>query len=167
MSRPTKANMHLAVLSLIFASASLIAAGQYSPQTIAKEERCLVCGMYPSNYPNWHSQIVFKDGKHSSFDSQMDMFRYLQSMTRYDKNHAENDIGAIYVVDHENKSWLDAKKAFFVSGSRINGPMGADLPAFTGKKQALDFTRKSGGNVLEFQQVTPSIVNGGSLEHMH
>ena len=132
-----------------------------APQPISKGERCPVCGMYPANYPKWHAQVVFKDGSHASFDSAADMFRFLHDMARYDKKHQSKDVARIYVPSFSRGDWLDARQARFVAGSRVNGPMGADLPAFASAAEAAEFAKKNGGKVLEFGQVTPGAIDGG------
>lgn len=161
MINAKRINILVVLLAMVTIAMSVLAAELYAPQPITEAERCPVCGMYPANYPKWHSQIVFKDGEHSSFDSPMDMFRFLHNMAKYDKRHDSDAIGAIYVTDYDKGGWLDAKQAFFVSGSKAEGPMGNDLPAFASKEQALVFTKSSGGEVLNFQQVTPAVINGG------
>lgn len=156
---------HLTNVATLFAlalfSAAALGADEYAPRPIAKNERCVVCGMYPANYPKWHSQIVFKDGEHSSFDSPIEMFRFVHNMAKYDKRHSNADIGKIFVPDYEKGGWIDAKLAYFVSGSDAKGPMGNDLPAFASKEAAAGFSKKAGGEVFSFQQVTPAVVNGG------
>lgn len=152
------------MFALVLFTASVLATEDYAPRTITKTDRCPVCGMYPANYPKWHSQVVFKDGEHLSFDSPIEMFRFTHDVAKYDKRHGSGDIGRIYVPDYENGGWLDAAKAFFVVGSKARGPMGDDLPAFASKEAASGFTKKAGGEVLNFQQVTPAVINGG---HSH
>jgi nitrous oxide reductase accessory protein NosL len=149
-----------ALLALSVLAASIQASEEYAPKPITKSERCPVCGMYPANYPKWHSQILFKDGEHSSFDSPIEMFRFVHNMAKYDKHHGAADIGMIYVPDAEKGSWLEARQAFFVIGSKARGPMGADLPAFASKESATDFINKSGGEMFTYQQVTPAMVEG-------
>ncbi len=153
-------NTIAALLVMTLIGMPVLAADEYAPKPISQTERCPVCGMYPANYPKWHSQIVFKDGEHSSFDSPMDMFRFLNDMQKFDKRHGSADIGKIYVLDYEKRTWLEARRAFFVSGSSADGPMGADLPAFASKEHAIRFTKKSGGQVLSFEQITPMVING-------
>lgn len=157
-------NMHLgkivAPLALALFATLLHAGEEYAPKPIGKAERCPVCGMYPANYPKWHSQLLFKDGVHRSFDSPIEMFRFVHSMAKYDKHHGAADIGMIYVPDFEKGSWLEARQAFFVIGSGAKGPMGDDLPAFASKDEAAGFIKKSGGEVLTFQQVTPAVLGG-------
>jgi nitrous oxide reductase accessory protein NosL len=139
----------------------------YAVQPIAKAERCPVCGMYPANFPQWHAQIVFKDGEHSSFDSAAELFRFLNNMAKYDKKHVAADIGKIFVPAYNKGAWLDAKQAFFVAGSKIKGPMGNDLPAFASRDEAVRFSLKSGGKTLSFEQITPAVINAGVHEHSH
>lgn len=150
----------IALFIMALFAASLQAGEKHAPKPISKSERCPVCGMYPAHYPKWHSQILFKDGEHSSFDSPKEMFRFVHNMAKYDKHHGAADIGMIYVPDFETGSWLEARQAFFVIGSKAKGPMGDDLPAFASKEEAAEFMKGSGGDVLTFQQVTPAVVGG-------
>lgn len=156
----------LALCALSFVTTAAHAAETYTPQPIAKSERCPVCGMYPANYPKWHAQIVFKDGGHASFDSAADMFRFLHNMAKYDKKHVAADIGKIFVPAYDKGRWLDARQAFFVAGSKAQGPMGNDFPAFASKDDATRFSQKSGGKPLSFEQVTPAVVSGDN-GHSH
>lgn len=156
-----------ALFALFMMTTVAQAAENYTPQAIAKTERCPVCGMYPANFPQWHAQIVFKDGDHSSFDSAADMFRFLGNMAKYDKKHSATDIGKIFVPAYDKGNWLDAKQAFFLAGSKIEGPMGSDLPAFASKAEAIRFSQKAGGKVLGFEQVSPAAINGEEHAHLH
>lgn len=159
---------HVAALAaLILLATSVSAVEAYAPQAIAAAERCPVCGMYPANYPQWHAQIVFKDGGHSSFDSPADMFRFLLDMAKYDKRHTSAEIGKTYVTEHQTGGWLDARAAFFVAGSKAQGPMGPDLPAFASKEKAAEFAKSAGGEVFGFEQVTLDVVNGRLGGHSH
>ena len=153
----------VALCALSFISAAVQAAEAYAPQPIAKSERCPVCGMYPADYPKWHAQIVFKDGGHTSFESAADMFRFLHNMAKYDKKHVAADIGKIFVPAYDKGGWLDARQAFFVAGSKAQGPMGKDFPAFASKGDATRFSQKSGGKTLTFGQVTPAVVDSGDV----
>lgn len=157
----------IALAALSFITPSAQAAENFAVQPIAKSERCPVCGMYPAHFPQWHTQIVFKDGEHSSFDSAADMFRFIHNMTKYDKKHVAADIGKIFVPAYDKGGWLDARQAFFVAGSTVQGPMGSDLPAFASRGEAIRLSQKSGGKVFSFDQITPAVVNGSNHEHAH
>lgn len=128
-----------------------VAAGDHPP-TIGKELHCPVCGMIPANYPKWRTQITFKDGTVTAFDSPADMFRFLGNMAKYDSKHTSADIAEIQATDFIKKSLIDARRASYVSGSPVRGPMGPDLPAFGNHADAEFFVRTTGGRMLNFDQ---------------
>lgn len=138
-------------------------------QAIPRAARCPVCGMYPARTPQWAAQIVFNDQSASHFDSPVDLFRFLNNMVLFDKQHKPADIGAIYVADYERKTPTDAKKAFFVLGSKATGPMNdPNLPAFATREAADAFAKAQGGKVLAFGDVTRDVIkslNGGGHHH--
>lgn len=135
------------------------------PRKIGPKLHCPVCGMYPARYPEWRAEIIFKDGLMTAFDSPGDLFQFLQHMPHYDRHHSANDISATYVTDYVTGTWENAKHAYFVSGSSVNGPMGKNLPAFANRAEARKFIAKAGGTMLTFDQITPMIImklqNGG------
>ncbi len=69
---------------LLVAMPTAAAAADLSPQYVQRSARCPVCGMYPYRTPNWTGQIVFNDQTASSFDSPVDMFRFLNNMPLFD-----------------------------------------------------------------------------------
>jgi len=144
-------------------------AADLSPQQVQRATRCPVCGMYPSRTPQWTAQIVFNDQSASSFDSPVDLFRFMGNMALFDKQHKVADIGAIYVADYNTKAWTDAKKAFFVLGSKALGPMNdPNLPAFATRPTAEVFAKAQGGKVLAFGEVTRDVIkslNSGGHQH--
>lgn len=157
-------NRLVIMMALSVVALTALASDAYPPRPITKSERCPVCGMYPAGYPKWHSQIVFTDGEHSSFDSPIEMFRFIHNMAKYDSRHSAAQIGQIYVPDYETGEWLNARDAVYVVGSKVSGPMGADLPAFANEERAKGFIKQSGGEVLDFAQVTSAVFSGG---HSH
>jgi nitrous oxide reductase accessory protein NosL len=127
------------------------------PPAAHKELRCPVCGMIPANYPKWRTQVTFRDGAVSAFDSPAEMFRFLGNMAKYDNKHTSADIAEIQATGFIKKSRIDARRAFYVSGSSARGPMGPDLPAFGNKADAEFFARNTGGKVLDFSQASKEI----------
>lgn len=154
---------------LLVAMPTAAAAADLSPQYVQRSARCPVCGMYPYRTPNWTGQIVFNDQTASSFDSPVDMFRFLNNMPLFDKQHKPGDIGAIYVADYGTKAWADARKAFFVHGSTARGPMNdPNLPAFATREAADAFAKANGGKVLAFGEVTREIIKSlNTSSHNH
>ena len=159
----------LALLAALVLGQPLVtSAADLSPQYVQRSTRCPVCGMYPYRTPQWTAQIVFNDQSASSFDSPVDLFRFLGNMALFDKQHKAADIGAIYVADYNTKTLSDAKKAFFVLGSRALGPMNdPNLPAFATRDAADAFVKAQGGKVLAFGEVTRDIIKSLNSGHQH
>ena len=100
--------------------------------------------------------------------SPVDLFRFLNNMVVFDKQHKPADIGAIYVADYSTKAWVDAKKAFFVIGSKALGPMNdPNLPAFATREAADAHIKAQGGKVLLFGEVTREVIKGLAGGHNH
>jgi len=157
----------LTIAALAAGPASAQAVENITAKPIAEAERCPVCGMYPAKYPKWHSQIVFRNSEHTSFDSAAEMFRFLNNMKKYDDKHVAADIAKIFVPAYNTGDWLDAKQAFYVAGSKARGPMGSDFPAFAKREDANRFIQKGCGSVLGFEQITPALLNGSHHRHSH
>ena len=159
----------LATTFLTLGLAPMVAAADLSPQYVQRSARCPVCGMYPYRSPQWMGQIVFNDQTASTFDSPVDMFRFLNNMVLFDKQHKPADVGAIWVADFGTKAWVDAKKAFYVIGSKALGPMNdPNLPAFATREAADAHINAQGGKVLLFGEVTREVIkslSGGQHRH--
>lgn len=84
------------------------------------------------------------------------------------------DIRAIYVSDMAKApsweepgttNWVDARKAYFVIGSRMKGGMGADEAVpFSEKEAAEKFASENGGRVMAFADVPKDYVLGAAAE---
>lgn len=112
---------------------------------VAKDEKCPVCGMYVYKYPRWAAQIYYAD-KHYSFDGVKDLFKWYFE-------HRE-DISKILVTDYYSQQAIDGKKAYYVVGSSIYGPMGHELIPFDKIDDAKNFKEDHKGEViLKFDEV--------------
>lgn len=128
-------------------------------QTVARETRCPVCGMYPARYPKWMAQLAFSDRTTQAFDSPLELFRFLNDVAKYDRRHKRSDVAAVFLTDYARGGWIEGKRAFLVAGSTARGPMNnADLPAFGSKDAAEQFAKANGGKALAFEQITPEIL---------
>ena len=158
----------LATTFLTLGLAPTVTAADLSPQYVQRSTRCPVCGMYPYRTPQWMAQIVFNDQTASTFDSPVDMFRFLNNMIVFDKQHKLADVGAIWVADYGTKAWVDAKKAFYVIGSKALGPMNdPNLPAFATREAADAHIKAQGGKLLQFGEVTREVIKSLSGQHKH
>jgi len=128
-------------------------ASQDTPQDISADAVCGKCGMHPAKFPNWQTQIVFKDGSMTPFDGCKCMFGFLFDMGKYDETHKADDVAAIYVRDFQNNNWVNGKNATYVVGSKEMGPMGKELIPFSDQTAAEAFQKENGGTINKFEEV--------------
>lgn len=125
------------------------------------KDLCPVCGMLVSKYPNWVATVLYKDGHAHHFDGAKDMFKYLHDLPKYALGHRAEDIRIIAVTDFYNLEKIDARKALFVIGSDVLGPMGHELVPLVNEADAADFMKDhKGKRVLRFDQVSREIPAG-------
>ncbi|MBH1978652.1 MAG: nitrous oxide reductase accessory protein NosL [Comamonadaceae bacterium] len=137
---------------------------------VPADVRCPVCGMYPSRSPDWAAQVIFANGDAQFFDSPLSLFMYLGDVARYSPGRSAGEIVAHYVTDVSSRSWVDARSAFYVTGSTAKGPMRAgNLPAFASQEKAREFAAQRGGKVLAYADVDAGLVAqlGGQGVHAH
>jgi len=138
---------------LVFSVSPLYAEG---PQP-TKKDKCLVCGMAVSPYPNWVSAIEFKDGTRVFFDGPKDMFRFYFNMKKYGSDKTQADVSTVYVTEYYSTKMMNAgdDDLYFITGSDVYGPMGMELVPVKGKKQAETFMKDhKGKRMLRFSEVT-------------
>lgn len=137
---------------------------------VPADVRCPVCGMYPARSPDWAAQVIFANGDAQFFDSPLSLFMYLGDVARYSPGRSADEIVAHYVTDVPSRSWVDARSAFYVTGSTAKGPMRAgNLPAFASQDAARQFAAQRGGKVLAYADVDAGLVAqlGGQGVHVH
>jgi copper chaperone NosL len=143
-------NFALALLLSLWAA---LAAAQMPPKPGPKDA-CPVCGMLVSKYPNWVAAIVYKDGHAHHFDGAKDMFKFWFDPPKYAARHSRDMIASIWVTDYYGLKKIDARKAFYVVGSDVLGPMGHEFVALANKADAEDFMKEHKGvRLLSFEQV--------------
>lgn len=143
-----------AILYILFLSVPLSFATDKKPVAIKKTDKCPVCGMFVSGYKNWLAEIIFIDGTYAVFDGPKDMFRYYLDLKKYNPSKKTSDIDTIYVTEYYSTELKDARKVFFVLGSDVNGPMGAELVPLASEKAAKEFMEDhKGKRFLKFNEV--------------
>jgi len=124
----------------------------------SKDEKCPVCGMYVYKYPNWAAEIKTKNGRFL-FDGVKDMMKFYFNPQNYKKGITKNDFTKILVTDYYTLKSIDGKKAYYVIGSRVLGPMGKELIPFVSENDAKNFMLDYGGDrILKFEEITPDII---------
>jgi copper chaperone NosL len=145
-------------LTLLVSLAWSLAAGT-QPTPTAKapipKGSCAVCGMHVPNFPDWAAVVSYKDGAQAWFDGPKDLFTYILDLKRYAPKRGAADITAIQVKDYYGRKHLDARKAFYVLGSEVLGPMGKELVPFATEAAAKDFLKDHHGQkILTFQAIS-------------
>jgi nitrous oxide reductase accessory protein NosL len=147
-----------ALLALWTALAAAQGAGVPKPGV---KDLCPVCGMLVSKYPNWVAVALYRDGHAHYFDGAKDLFKYLHDYAKYALGHRKEDLAGLYVTEFYGLGKVDAKRAFYVIGSDVMGPMGHELVPLETRADAEEFLRDhKGKRILTFDQVTPEQLAG-------
>ena len=116
---------------------------------VDKTEKCPVCGMFVYKYPKWAAKIEYEK-KSYFFDGVKDLMKYYFE-------HKE-EINQILVSDYYSLKAIDAKKAFFVIGSDIYGPMGHELIPFEELHNAENFKKDHKGvKIVKFEDIKANL----------
>ncbi len=148
----------IAVLLLACWAAFAAAQQPVIPKPGAKD-LCPVCGMLVAKYPNWIAVALYRDKHAHYFDGAKDMFKYLQSYAKYAPGHRREDLAGLYVTEFYGLSKIDARRAFYVIGSDVLGPMGHEFVPLETRADAEEFLKDhKGRRIVSFDQVTPDMV---------
>jgi len=161
--------MRKILLVLVIMATALIADNNLKPFVIQKDytinydnnTTCLVRHLKLYKAPRWVAMVKAKNGKRVYFSSPKSMFEFYHRPGKwYDVGiKKEDDFDIIAVTDYETQKPIDAKSAYYVYGSNKTSPAGDDLPAFSTKKQAQDFSDKNNGKrVLKFSEVKDALI---------
>jgi len=146
------------LLSLTLYFSAAFAASPSAPAPLAKD-KCPVCGMFVSKYPDWVTTVSFKYSPVLFFDGVKDFFTYYFNMQKFTPERIQAGIAAITVKDYYTLKPVDARQAYFVVGSDVYGPMGKELVPFAKAADAQAFFNDhKGKKVLRFNDVTPAIL---------
>lgn len=151
-------NFILAVLLALWTALAAAQGEVVIPKPGAKD-LCPVCGMLVSKYPTWVAVALYRDGHAHYFDGAKDMFKYLHELEKYAPGHRNEDLAGLYVTEFYGLARVDARKAFYVIGSDVLGPMGHELVPLETRADAEEFFKDhKGRGIFTFEQVTPEII---------
>lgn len=119
---------------------------------------CPVCGMFVARYPAWVATVLYRDGHAHHFDGAKDLFKYLFDLPRYAPDRSAAAIAAIGVTEYYNLDRIDARRAWFVIGSDVLGPMGHELVPLASEADAEAFVADHGGQVIRFEAVDAELL---------
>lgn len=131
-----------------------LAQGAVGPPRPGAKDPCPVCGMLVAKYPNWVATIVYKDGHAHHFDGAKDLFKFWHAPSKYAAGHRREDMAAIWVTDFYDLKPIDARQAWYVTGSDVLGPMGHELVPLASREDAAEFLKEhKGKRMLRFDEV--------------
>jgi len=138
-----------------------VGAVQRKPVKLFPKDKCPVCGMFVAKYPDFVSEIIFRDGSYVVFDGVKDMLKFYFRPDKYQAKKKQTDIDSIYVTDYYDLTLIDGTKAFYVLGSDVYGPMGRELIPFSSRVNAEEFRKDhKGKSVFEFREITYDTLKG-------
>ncbi|GHE86317.1 nitrous oxide reductase accessory protein NosL [Thalassotalea profundi] len=160
----------LKYLIILLSTLTLVSCSEHSAKkqsiheavAIEAADECHLCGMLISEFPGPKGEL-FKNGisqdegnKVHKFCSTRDMFSF------YLDPENKRNITTILVHDMSKSPWnnpndeyfIDARSAWFVTGSTQKGAMGATLASFSTKTDAQAFADEFNGHVLAFNEIT-------------
>ena len=126
------------------------------PHTLTRDASGYYCLMTVVYHNGPKGQIILSDGQVNWFTSVRDTIAFTL-LPEEPKN-----IAAIYVNDMSQANWdnpgednwIDARSAWYVIGSKRVGGMGApEAVPFSSQDNALQFTQKHGGTVVDFKSI--------------
>jgi len=154
-------NIFRFALVAIFLTFLLAPAGEATPVKASKADKCPVCGMFVAKYSDFLAQVIFADGAYALFDGAKDMFKYYFNIKKYEPSREPSGIAFIYVTDYYEMTPIDGRKAWYVLGSNVYGPMGRELIPFAKEADAKEFMKDHAGKTLiRFNDVTPDVIKG-------
>ncbi|MDW7771628.1 MAG: nitrous oxide reductase accessory protein NosL [Desulfobulbaceae bacterium] len=122
-------------------------------------DRCVACGMYPAQYPQHNCQIWAMDESTLHFCSTRCMVNFNADPAKYVKKPVQTKM--VWVTIFSDNMYESAFGAYYVVGSGIIGPMGSEAIAFKLKKDAEEFVRENGGEIVGYSQLTPELLTRG------
>lgn len=149
------------VVLLMTLAVSPVRAGPPGRPVPSRTDKCPVCGMFVYKYPDFMARVAFKDGSARYFDGAKDMFKYLFAVRKYDPGKRSADVSLISVTEYYRLTLIDARKAWYVIGSDVYGPMGRELIPFEKKAEAEGFMSDHRGRaILRFGDITAGVIKG-------
>ena len=159
--------MKLLLTIVIFASLSF--ASEVTPFKVknnyimdySKTTKCLVRNLNVYKDPKWAVKISLKNGKNLFFSSPKSMFEFYHRPGKWFDIGVKNekDFKDIIVTDYKTMKLINAKKAFYIYGSRAISPAGDDLVVIENENDAKEFAKQyNGKRVFRFEQVSDALV---------
>ena len=133
---------------------------------VGADEKCPVCGMFVAKYDQWLAQIAIDNNKPLVFDGVKDMMAYYFDSGRYG-GVADMSAAEIWVRNYYTLDYIDGRKAVYVVGSDVMGPMGEELIPFATLQEAENFKKDHHGKeILRFDEISAARIMEMKKKHM-
>ncbi len=133
---------------------------------VSPDQRCAVCGMMVAKYKPWITQIHAAGEAVEMFDGVKDMMAYYFNPADY-SGGGDMSTAEIWVKDYYTLEYIDGRKAFYVLGSDVMGPMGEELVPFNSQGAAENFlTDHKGTQLLRFAEIERELIMSMKKRHM-
>ncbi|WP_448518719.1 nitrous oxide reductase accessory protein NosL [Rhodoflexus sp.] len=132
---------------------------QKSDDNSAENTRCVQCGMPTEEFQAWRGKITGQSAT-KYYCSPRCLFINSQA-----QGLAATD--SVFVTDYYDQEYIDGRKAFYVIGSDVIGPMGHDLIPLATRQAADDFiVEHKGKQILTFDEVNAETIKQLGKQHM-
>ena len=110
---------------------------------------------------------TFEDGSYEVFDNSIGLLVYLHFPDKADIK--PKPVAGIYFKDYLKEGWLEADKAFFVTGSEIRGPMGVQFLPVDSQQAAEELKKQAKGkDIVHFKMINRQyLINAAKAGHLH
>jgi copper chaperone NosL len=134
---------------------------QQPPVAFEAGDECHVCGMIITNFPGPKGEAyIARRAQPLKFCSTRDLFAWLL------QPETAAVVASVYVHDMAQSEWshpddtqlVDARKAWYVTGSKRSGAMGPTLASFAAREAAQAFADEYGGQLLRFDEISLSVL---------
>lgn len=179
----TRYNVYLRLVLAMLFGLFLVSCGDkeatpvsYDPVAFHADDECHVCGMIVMDFPGPKGQAVERNGVRK-FCSTAEMFSWwLQpENTLLQARLYVHDMGRSHWDTPDDEHLIDAKQAWYVAGTSLQGAMGASLASFADRQAAEELAAEhAGAQVMSFDQIDQAFLqqaaaaqHGGMGHDMH
>lgn len=124
-------------------------------------DECHVCGMLITEWPGAKGQSINQhDGETLKFCSTVDLFSWwLQPENKtLQAQIYVHDMAKTHWDTPEDEHLMDARQAWYVTGSDLHGAMGPSLVSYSDKSAAEKLAQERGGRVLSFAEIDLTVL---------
>ena len=127
---PKRIGPFLCCCLLFWCLAAPLSAADVKPVKPTPKDKCPVCGMFVSKYPDWVAQLVFRDGTRLYFDGVKDLMKFYLNPSPYQSTRSRPQIAAVFVTDYYSLEPIEGTRALLRHRQRRLRPHGPGVDSF-------------------------------------